>query len=281
MNTEQIEVVRRKLREKQREIWDDLKTVEAGWLHYTSPAGFRKIIETRQIWCTDIRDVNDPREGDHGQDVVRSVVRRKSVPKEFADKVIRSSDLFGLKRNWTIYVACFCSAGEQARMWEDYACQCTGSAIEFNYGALHTGAREGEKYALLPVLYDRSIQERHVEASVDYAIQLGREMNLPRSDRREFWFSEVAHALMLCAVRFKDPSWCQEHERRIVVFGGDGVTPFLANGKWRVAVDFDRDAVTRVITGKHSEANSNTDSIRDVLNRCGYASDLRISSATA
>jgi hypothetical protein len=49
---------------------------------------------------------------------------------------------------------------------------------------LLAGAQEGEKYALFPVLYDRSVQERRIEEKLDRARRLEREMDLRRPDLR-------------------------------------------------------------------------------------------------
>jgi hypothetical protein len=39
------------------------------------------------LWCTEIRSVNDVREGDHGMDIIRIAVARRpfSLPKNFSE----------------------------------------------------------------------------------------------------------------------------------------------------------------------------------------------------
>jgi len=119
--------LRTELKRKHAEVWHAFDAQAASELvHYTSPAGFEGMITSGEIWCTDLSYVNDPREGDHGLDIIRSVVLRKSVPRTFVDAVLRSQDLFGLKRLWTWYISCFTTGLEQSYMWKDYAAAGTG-----------------------------------------------------------------------------------------------------------------------------------------------------------
>jgi hypothetical protein len=138
--------VTKRLLRKQNEIWDEFDSVNPSELvHYTCPNGFRSIIESGEIWCTDIKHVNDPLEGDYGLAVIKSVVERsrKRLDEEFAETMIQSPSLFGLKYSWSLYVACF-SAGEQPYMWKNYAREHTGFAISFDHDRIIGGAMGGK-----------------------------------------------------------------------------------------------------------------------------------------
>src|SRR5579872_3434977 len=102
--------IAKQLLRKQNEIWDEFDSANPHELvHYTCRNGFRSILESGEIWCTDIEDVNDPLEGDYGLAVIKSVVERsrKRLDEEFAETVMQSPSLFGLKHYWSLYVACF------------------------------------------------------------------------------------------------------------------------------------------------------------------------------
>src|ERR1700680_3262531 len=145
MDDKQIEFIKQELLRKQNEAWQDYDEYRPPELyHYTTADGFRGIIEGRQLWCTDVTEVNDPREGDHGMSVIRSILARKSVYKKFVEVVSRSSSLFGMKQNWTGYIACFCSAGELPHMWADYASGGSGYALVFDYRSLFAGCNGGK-----------------------------------------------------------------------------------------------------------------------------------------
>lgn len=265
---------------KQNEIWDEFDSTARPelLLHYTCPNGFRGIIESGEIWCTDIRDVNDPREGDYGLDVIQSVVDRNRtlIDEEFTEVILNSKSLFGLKKFWSVYIACFCSSGEQPYMWSTYACDRTGFAIGFNYDTLISGASGGKRYAVFRVLYDRQTQERKIAATLDHAIAMDLTMNLVPEDRRRFWMEEVAVALIVCASRFKHPKWCSEQEFRLSVTDPPDVVKFDAGGKSRIRVRIVRSAVTQVIRGTRSGSELDTVAIRDLLNGHRYRTDVKI-----
>ncbi len=266
MDESQRDFVRQELRRKQGEIWDLYDSHPTPELfHFTSPQGFRGIIENHQLWCTDVGFVNDPHEGDHGLSVLKPVLKRKSVYKPFMESVLTSDDLFGMKKAWTGYIACFCSAGEQPYMWQDYAAAGTGCALVFNYGALLAGANGGSRYAFFRVLYDPAIQTRQIEQTVDHAIHLERESEISGRRHREEYWTDVEFALMTCAVRFKEPIWSREEEVRLWVSSGPDAKPFEALGKPRVSVEFKASSLKRVIRGPAAGDDLSIDKITKLL----------------
>jgi len=270
MDDSQIESVREELRRKQTEIWEPYDGHPIPELfHFTSQEGFRGMIEKRQLWCTDIRHVNDPREGDHGLSVVKSVVTRKSVYRPFKEHVLESPCLFGMKSNWTGYIFCFCSA-ELPHMWQDYAERGTGCALVFNYDVLFAAAPAG-RYAFLRMLYDQEKQAQQVEATLDHAINLERELAISgRKDRETYWW-QVEFYLLTCAIRFKDPFWSQEQEVRLWVSERSDNQPFEASGKARVSTDFAPTSLKRVINGPAAGENLTIEKITGLLREKHFA----------
>ena len=216
-------------------------------------------------------------EGDYGLAVIKSVVERsrKRLDEEFAETMIQSPSLFGLKYSWSLYVACF-SAGEQPYMWKNYACEHTGFAISFDHDRIIGGAMGGKKYALFRVLYDRPTQEQRIEATLNHAIAMELTMNLLPAERRRFWMERVAVALIVCASRFKAPKWSREEEFRISVTDPLDILKFDSGGKSRVRISFVRSAVTRVTRGTKCAADLDVATVRDLLDRHGYGADVQI-----
>lgn len=270
MDDRRIQLVKQRLKQKQSEIWDEYDSYPTPELfHFTTPCGFRGITEKRQLWCTDIRYVNDSREGDHGMSVIRSVMQRKSIYKPFKDSVLAAESLFGMKINFTAYICCFCSAGEQEYMWRDYAAAGTGCALVFDHAALISASEGGKRYGFLRVMYDPDKQVRQVEQTLDHAIHLERELGTSgRSARMRYWL-EVLVALFTCAIRFKDAKWRQENELRIFIAEGPGVTPFNAADKPRVSVAFEPHSLKRVIRGPAAANDLITEKIKDLLDQNG------------
>lgn len=104
-----------------------------------------------------------------------------------------------------------------------------------------------------------------IERTVDHAIQLQRELDLPP---KPFWPHFVMDWLLTCAARFKHPQWCGEQEFRLCKVGADGVQAFQAAGKDRVSVPFEPKALRRVIRG--SKAGETVGQIECVLRENGY-----------
>ena len=269
--------IREELKRKHNEVFSQFDATPAALVHYTPPAGLG-IITSGEIWCKDIRDVNDQREGDYGAEIIMSVILRKSVPRKFVEAMQRSSDLFGLKRLWTWYTFSFISSHvEQPYMWTNYAACGTGCAIVFDFKKLFADAEEGKRYALFPILYDLQEQIRTVEEIVDHAIQFQRRLNLPARDADRFWAEEVAFSLMNCGSRFKAPCWQPEQEYRMAVASGDNVTPFnLDDGHSRVALPFDRSAVLRVVRGREAGNDLTLERIRGLIQKAGYGEGLPV-----
>ena len=78
-------------------IWDEYdRGIPQELLHYTKPSGFRGIVAAKELWVSDICQMDDPTEGLYARDLLRQVVRRKSVPGWFEELIWRSPTLFGL-----------------------------------------------------------------------------------------------------------------------------------------------------------------------------------------
>jgi len=266
--------LRDQLKSDQEKIWEDFDSCLPGEvLHFTSKDSFKGILESQTIWCTDIRTVNDPREGDHGMDIIRRAVAKKpfSLPPNF-QKFVRShlfKGLFGLKDSYTVYIACFSVEPVSAGMWKQYADGGNGCAIVFDYSILAKGQDNGDKYALFRVLYDRESQIRKAELTSSCAVALCKSKRLESRDWNNYWFYEVPFALSICALRFKDQSYPEEKEIRLYVAGGDNVSPFTApDGRERVAVSFPKEAIVRVERPQTSALS--TGEIRSTLERYGY-----------
>ena len=143
MDESQRELVRQELRRKQSEIWDPYDSPTPELFHFTSPQGLRGIIENHQLWCSDVAHVNDPREGDYGLSVLKSVLKRKSVYKWFKEPILSSDTLSGMKAQWTSYMS--------GRRWRTCAlttvrrsnCTCSFPAYSFYEGLRFRDAIEG------------------------------------------------------------------------------------------------------------------------------------------
>jgi len=71
-------VARAELKQKANELWaefDSSGAYPADLFHYTSVAGFESILSSRELWCTNVRDVvGDRNEGNQAMRIIRSAV---------------------------------------------------------------------------------------------------------------------------------------------------------------------------------------------------------------
>jgi hypothetical protein len=242
--------------------------------HYSCPDSIVGILSSKQLWCTDIRQVNDPDEGDHGVQIMKRVIIRKSVPSDFRDNFLSAG--IGLKTHFTSYIACFCSGTEQSHMWKKYACDSTGCAIQFDFQRLLAGAEGGSKYGLCPVIYDHNIQTTLIEKTLDIAIDLQRR-EIRTRDLGAFWSKVVLDSFLFWTAQFKGPQWESEQETRLWVTERDNLDVFKAGGRSRTAVSFSPDAVVGIVRGRLAQLSKAA--IRELLIESGFSADVPITDA--
>jgi hypothetical protein len=95
--------------------------------HYSRPSGIRGILETQELWVSDVRHLNDTREGTYSLDVFGPILRRNSVP-EWVKNDLFGRELHRIGVIWFHYVACFCATKDLDSQWNDYGESGTGWA---------------------------------------------------------------------------------------------------------------------------------------------------------
>ena len=120
---------RGKLDQVQRDIWADHEgNLPPRLYHYSSASGIRGILKSKEIWLSDIRCMNDARDGAYWLEVFRPIFLRKSVP-EYVRDVFRSGSL-GLRTLWNDYICCFSPKSDLDNQWCRYGDHGEGCAIE-------------------------------------------------------------------------------------------------------------------------------------------------------
>ena len=117
--------------------------------HYTNDVGLRGILETGQLWLTDIFNLNDPSELNHGftraiEVLNRLVANRSSESKEFARRLTYLAEQKGIQDSAHFFVCSFSSCGDDLGQWRAYADNGRGYAVGFDAAALELGFVKGE-----------------------------------------------------------------------------------------------------------------------------------------
>lgn len=91
--------------------------------HYCSFETFDRILQTKEIWLSNTRFMNDLQEGKY----ILEMIRQVATDDEFVNFETNYERVYG-----KAYVACFSENGDLLSLWERYANACRGFAIGFN-----------------------------------------------------------------------------------------------------------------------------------------------------
>lgn len=112
--------------------------------HYTNDVGLRGILESGQLWLTDIFSLNDPSELIHGFshaiNVLRSRVANGSPEsKIFAKNFAAFAQQAAIPKTAHFFMCSFSSCGDDLGQWRAYADNGRGFALGFDAKALEDG----------------------------------------------------------------------------------------------------------------------------------------------
>jgi hypothetical protein len=180
--------------------------------------------------------------------------------------------MFAFGDVWYGYGSCFCRVRDKLEQWDRYADSAKGVAISFD-GTTLLQAGGPDKFAVVPMTYDKTIQSQHVEKVIDHAIQLSRILGIPKRDNIHFWF-EVLFSLIPCALRSKHPSFAGEQEVRVLVTSVDREEAKVRKLRGTEIQYIERpvplSVINEVMLGPRCP--NSTEEVRDVLNRYGLSS---------
>jgi hypothetical protein len=117
--------------------------------HYTDDVGLRGILETGQLWLSDIFKLNDPSELNHGFshaiNVLNSLVANHAPEsKAFAKQLTGFAEQKGIQGSAHFFVCSFSSCGDDLGQWRAYADNGRGYALGFDAMVLEKGLTKGE-----------------------------------------------------------------------------------------------------------------------------------------
>ena len=192
--------------------------------HYTNQAGLIGIATadtepgSAQIWATKIQYMNDATEFGLAISIARECLREKirGSTKDAASDRKRSiystamESLDGIE-HINIFASCFCEIGDLLSQWRGYTGGSHGYSIGFNSSVLAaSGNRTG--FTLGRCIYD-PVQQRAV---VDEAIEICVQGLPPNNPLRALQHGNLAPLLFRCGAFFKDASFGDEQEWRMV-----------------------------------------------------------------
>lgn len=108
--------------------------------HYTNEVGLHGILESRELWLSNLEASNDPRDIHLGIETVAKIageLKERELSKE--EGRILNTLLEGVRRHYKtsrMYTSCFTPDGDNINMWREYGGNGTGFSIGFRPRAI-------------------------------------------------------------------------------------------------------------------------------------------------
>lgn len=198
--------------------------------HYTAFTGLMGIINSRSLWASDIRYLNDSAELKHTADLIRAEVSRR----------IRSGhprpDLLNHFLDWVthritnghiLFGASFRSNGNLLSQWRGYSRLGKGVSLGFDPSYILECARR-QSFMIGRCIYDCNRQEKLIAQVIDSVEFHSRNHEAEKGDSNPYHeiFAEIESDLLRIAAILKHPSFVEEEEWRVI---SPVVTDYLAS----------------------------------------------------
>ena len=213
--------------------------------HYTAADGLLGMLQSHQIWATNVRFMNDRSELDYGINLVGRVFEEdqfvSKLPQQdrpaFAKKkaAIRSM-LDDVEKRTTHFAISFCEKANLLSQWRGYGQSGSGFALGLQTNRLREfiaeprpNVRPEEFVAVIlrRVIYDKHAQEHFVRSwirAIAKSIRFDRRVKLPTQTQFPYTVLDTVLNRLLyeCLVCFKHPGFHEEEEWRLIQQGRVG-----------------------------------------------------------
>jgi hypothetical protein len=185
--------------------------------HYTSQAGLLGIVQAGAFWATKIQYMNDSTEFARSLRLARDELTNiisKIAPGDVAtpERIIYHELLRTLEglEDIHIFAVCFCEEGDLLGQWRGYTGGHQGYSIGFSTAAL-TVITESKDFLLGKCIYDTEIQKGIVRSAIDTCFR-----KIKSDGALGGGHGPLADILFRCGALFKDPSFKEEKEWRLI-----------------------------------------------------------------
>lgn len=260
--------------------------------HYTPPEALIKIIESGQLWATDVRFLNDPSERIHTRRMAQQIIKKMQrgetcVPN--ADPVRYQSIIdkmfapqFFHEWIWDefkLYAVCFCEDGDLLTQWRGYSQSGSGFSIGFETHAL-SGIAVEDGGLLRKANYDEDDQnERLVRSLIGHCDIFDENHSAPNAGYicATSWHIDCESY----SAYFKNRAFASEKEWRLV-YRSPLLEPeslFFRSGRYPVIPyvkpKFQRLPIVSITIGPTQSPALTSDALRQLLRRNSYA-DVKV-----
>lgn len=131
--------------------------------HYTDLEGFKGIVESKNIYATNLKYLNDKEEFEHGYSLAKQLLLRQ-LPEEDADPpAVRNLVIGEFERlftqgplspeNLSIFTASFTLHGDQLSQWRGYSRGSIGVSLGFDFSDVRAFAAPASPVVFAPCVY--------------------------------------------------------------------------------------------------------------------------------
>lgn len=188
--------------------------------HYTNDVGLKGILEGN-LWLTDIFDLNDPSEMNHGFSLMLNTLNKKvsgsPEGKKFADGLTAFRDRVGIQKTGNYFVCSFSASGDDLGQWRAYADNGRGFVLGFNTKELEAAfTKQGDPWfaQASPLAYDDAqLVEMH-RRIIEKMLEL---ISLPCSRAvQAAWYTYLTVHALSAGLHFKHEAYSNEQEYRFL-----------------------------------------------------------------
>ena len=215
--------------------------------HYTAADGLLGMLQSHQIWATNVRFMNDRSELDYGIRLVRRVLEEDEFVAKlpqldclgFANmKATIQMMLDDAEKKTTHFAISFCEKENLLSQWRGYGQSGSGFALGFQTDRLSEFVAEQRPDSNLrpeesvPVILRRVIYEQHTQENfvrswiraIVKSLRFDRRAKTPTQTERPYTQLDMAVIRLLyeCLVCFKHPGFYEEEEWRLIQQGRVG-----------------------------------------------------------
>ncbi len=167
--------------------------------HYCSMEIFKAILDSKSLWLSDSRFMNDKYEGRWIDKIVDEAIEELKY-KYTKEQLSEYKKKYDALKNKKAYMYCFSKEADKLSQWRAYADDASGVAIGFSRKAIGLYHDFNFELALMDVLYDKEEHIRLVKESIKHTIVNKYDM---KQDKELAYF-------------YKNPSFYEEEEVRIL-----------------------------------------------------------------
>lgn len=182
--------------------------------HYTTEAGLAGILESRAIWATEARHLNDTTELTYAARLIREALTAEisRIGSDYRPWLTESTKVVDrVIAETQIFVASFCSEGDLLSQWRGYAK--AGSCIRLSGAAL----AQLPNCHIVRVEYDPAVQRQTIiETLAVHLLALEKARDIGRQEPINHVSGNFGAQLSLYASCFKHPSFSEEREWRAI-----------------------------------------------------------------